>query len=123
MKRTLILMVALALIVPVAALAGDYHKGVTLNCAECHLMHGSQAHGYNANGTGIFTTIGGAPPYDYLLRNHINELCLTCHDNQTFAPDVMEANGGTAPTNGRLAGALNMTNVAPYYDATGHTLG
>jgi hypothetical protein len=123
MKRTLVLMVALVLIVPLAAMAGDYHKGTTLNCAECHLMHGSQQHGYNANGGGISTPIGGAPPYQYLLRNEVNELCLTCHDNQTFAPDVLEANGGTMPTTGRSAGALNMNNTAPYFDATGHTLG
>jgi hypothetical protein len=123
MKRTLILMVALALIVPVAAMAGDYHKGVTLNCAECHLMHGSQKHGYNADGSGIFTPLGGAPPYNYLLRNEINALCLTCHNSQTFAPDVLEANGGKQPSTGRQAGALNMTNTAPYYDETGHTLG
>jgi hypothetical protein len=124
MKRVLLCVAALVLIIPVTALAGDYHKGATLNCAECHVMHSSQQHGYNANGGGTWTNIGGAPgTYDYLLRNEINELCLTCHDNQTFAPDVLEANGGTAPTTGRLAGGLNMTNVAPYYDADGHTLG
>ncbi|MEW5875577.1 MAG: hypothetical protein AB1752_10390 [Candidatus Zixiibacteriota bacterium] len=123
MKRTLILMVALVLIVPVAAMAGDYHKGVTLNCSECHVMHGAQSHGYNANGGGFYTAVGGAAPHEYLLRNEINELCLTCHDNQSFAPDVLEANGGTAGTEGRIAGALNMNNFPPYFDATGHTLG
>jgi hypothetical protein len=123
MKRTYLALVALVLIVPVAALAGDYHKGTTLNCSECHVMHASQSHGYNANGTGIFTTVDGSAPYEYLLRNKVNELCLTCHDNQTFAPDVLEGNGGVAGTEGRLAGALNENNVAPYLDATGHTLG
>lgn len=123
MKRALTLMVALVLIVPVAALAGDYHKGVTLNCNECHVMHGSQSHGYNQDGGGNFTALGAAKPYDFLLRNEINQLCLTCHDNQTLAPDVLALNGGTARPNGRIAGALNMTNVAPYTDATGHTLG
>ncbi|HWO57743.1 MAG TPA: hypothetical protein VNN55_09275 [bacterium] len=123
MKRTFVLMVALVLIVPVAVMAGDYHKGVTLNCSECHVMHGSQQHGYNADGSGVFTPIGGAPPYQYLLRNEINALCLTCHNNQTFAPDVLEANGGTAPTTGRQGGALNMNNTAPYFASTGHTLG
>ncbi len=123
MKRTLILMVAVALIVPVAALAGDYHKGVTLNCSECHVMHGAQSHGYNNNGGGFFTNPGASAPYEYLLRNEINELCLTCHDNQTFAPDVLEANGGAAGTDGRAAGALNMNNTGSYLDATGHTLG
>lgn len=123
MKRTFILLVALVLIVPVAALAGDYHKGLTLNCNECHVMHAQQSHGYNANGGGIFTPVAGTGGHEYLLRNEINQLCLSCHDNQTFAPDVLEGNGGTAVPNGRIAGALNMNNVAPYFDATGHTLG
>lgn len=123
MKRTFLVLVALVLIVPVAALAGDYHKGVTLNCSECHTMHASMSHGYNSNGGGFYTALGPDKPYDYLLRNEVNALCLTCHDNQTFAPDVLESNGGTVGTEGRIAGALNMNNTAPYFNATGHTLG
>ena len=65
---------------------------------------------------------GGAAPYDYLLRNTVNELCLTCHDG-SFGPDVLATNAGAALTTGRQAGALNRDNVAPYFDATGHTLG
>jgi hypothetical protein len=82
-------------------------------------MHYSQSHGYNANGGGIFATPGGAGPHEYLLRNNFNDLCLTCHDGGTFAPDVLEDNTGT---NVREAGALNRDGTAPYYTADGHTL-
>ncbi|MEW6050975.1 MAG: hypothetical protein AB1644_07945 [Candidatus Zixiibacteriota bacterium] len=105
------------------AMAGDYHKGSTLACEECHVMHYSTSHGYNANGGGITTPLGTAGPYEYLLRNDINDLCLSCHDGSSFAPDVLTANGGVVPTSGRLGGALNRDNTSPYFDATGHTLG
>jgi hypothetical protein len=106
------------------AFAGDYHTGATLNCSECHNMHYSQDHGYNPDGTGNFTALSTGP-HEYLLRAEVNTLCLNCHDNQTFAPDVLAANGGTALTNGRLAGGLNSpaTAVAGYFPADGHTLG
>jgi cytochrome c553 len=124
MKRhSLALIGALALAVVLftgtPAAAGDYHKGATLHCAECHVMHASQSHGYNADGSGWFVPLGGQP-YEYLLRNSINELCLTCHNGSTYAPDVLEAN---IISGVRLGGALNKNNVAPYFDSTGHTLG
>jgi hypothetical protein len=50
----------------------------------------------------------------------VNDLCLTCHDGQTFAPDVLANKTGSAI---RQAGALNRDNVAPYLDTHGHTLG
>lgn len=103
-----------------SVLAGDYHSGTTLFCNDCHVMHASQQHGYNSNGGGTFITPNGT--HHYLLRDEVNALCLQCHDNQGFAPDVLAENGGTVPTNGRQAGALNRDNSAPYFDATGHTL-
>jgi hypothetical protein len=99
--------------------AGDYHKDATLICRDCHTMHGQQEHGYNPSGSGQYTAIGTTGPYHYLLRNEINDLCLTCHDGQGWAPDVLEANTGTSI---RQGGALNRTGAAPYYLATGHTL-
>ena len=123
MKKVIYLGIALSAFLISGAFAGDYHDGATLACAECHVMHYSQTHGYNSNGTGITPDIGTAGPYDFLLRNEINDLCLSCHDNQTFAPDVLASNGGNVPTNGRQAGALNRDNTAPYFDADGHTLG
>jgi hypothetical protein len=100
--------------------AGDYHSGLSLVCSDCHTMHSSQAHGYNPDGTGFSVTPGSSGPYHYLLRNDINELCLSCHNGSAFAPDVFEAHG-----NGyvRQAGALNdESSAGPYYPTTGHTL-
>lgn len=124
MRNLTLVMAAAMLLLAAAAFAGDYHTGATLNCGECHVMHYSQTHGYNSDGGGITTPLGASGPYHYLLRDEINNLCLNCHDGSSFAPDVLAANGGTPTTNGnRLAGALNRDNTAPYFDATGHTLG
>jgi hypothetical protein len=109
--------VALAVCLPLVAVAGDYHTGSTLVCSDCHVMHYSQSHGYNADGSGYFTPLGSGGPYEYLLRNDVNDLCLTCHDGSSFAPDVYGPN-----TNGyvRQAGALN--RLGDGNEATGHTL-
>jgi hypothetical protein len=102
------------------AIGGDYHSGATLLCSDCHVMHFSQTHGYNPNGGGFTTGLGSAGPYGYLLRNDVNDLCLTCHDGSAFAPDVLELPTGAPLV--RQAGALNRGGTAPYFTATGHTL-
>jgi hypothetical protein len=123
MRNTFKVAVGLVALFAASAMAGDYHYQATLNCNECHVMHSSQSHGYNADssGSGFFVTPNG--PNDALLRDEVTTLCLSCHNNQTFAPDVLGANGGTQYTNGRMGGGLNMDNTAPYFDVTGHTLG
>ncbi len=103
------------------SIAGDFHAGINLVCSDCHVMHFSQGHGYNANGSGNTTALGAAGPYELLLRNDISELCLSCHDGQAWAPDVFESHG-----NGyvRQAGALNeVGGNGQYPPTTGHTLG
>jgi len=102
------------------AWAGDYHHGTQLVCSDCHTMHFSQQHGYNPDGTGLYTPLGSGPNH-YLLRDDVNDLCLSCHDGQAFAPDVFESHG-----NGyvREAGALNEVGGDGLYPpTTGHTLG
>ncbi len=123
MRNTFMVAAGLVALFAAGAMAGDYHYQATLNCNECHVMHSSQQHGYNADsaGSGYFVTPNG--PNDALLRDEVTNLCLGCHNNQTFAPDVMGANGGTQYTNGRMGGGLNMDNTAPYFDVTGHTIG
>ena len=64
-----------ALVWASGALAGDFHRGLSLNCSDCHVMHFSQTHGYNPDGSGTTTDLGAAP-HEYLLRNEINDLCL-----------------------------------------------
>ncbi len=100
-----------------AVYAGDFHRNASLVCSDCHTMHFSQQHGYSPDGSGLFTPLGGAGPHEYLLRNEVNELCLSCHDNQSFAPDVY---GPNANTYVRQAGALNEEGDGN--EATGHTL-
>lgn len=128
MKRLLIPLAALLLLGGLAstALAGDYHVGGSLICQDCHVAHGSMQHDYSVGAFPPFVPIGADAPYEYLLRNEVNELCLTCHNGNSFAPDVFGANGGVAGR--RLAGGLNsadpakLANDAGYEDIDGHSL-
>lgn len=129
MKR-LALLVALGAMAALAnaAMAGDYHVGRLLVCADCHTPHASMQHGYgsDADTTGVPTT-----PYPYLLRGGetVSNTCLNCHDSKAGIPDVLQAPTDVT-TNGRSAGALNVptggmhgkTTVAPYSEGDGHTL-
>jgi len=116
----LLLVGAAALMLTGTARAGDHHTGLTLRCADCHVMHFSQSHGYL--GAGPNTTFLGTGPNEYLLRAPINDLCLSCHDQDSSAPDVLgAANGGNGPTDVRLAGYLNRLGLEGI-PATGHTL-
>lgn len=121
MKRTLGAAAVLSALLAAPAVAGDYHTGTTLNCADCHVMHYSQSHGYSANGGGQFVIPFAGGPFHYLLRGEINDTCLACHDGTNFAPDVLGQNTGSDV---RQAGALNRPgfNTAGYFDSTGHTL-
>jgi hypothetical protein len=125
MKRIILLAAVCMVAFPMAALAGDYHAGATLPCYDCHNMHYSQTHDYTTDISPFpqLSLTGG--PNDYLLRRPVNELCLGCHDNAPFAPDVMGAN--LVPTDLRQSGGLNWaaghgTNDAGYEEGDGHSL-
>jgi cytochrome c553 len=112
---------ATPLILAGSAAAGDYHKDGTLYCSQCHVMHFSQSHGYNANGSGFYLGLMGSTPHHFLLRGEVNDLCLACHDNNGIAPDVYGAsNTGNGPTDVRMAGYLN--RLGDPNEAAGHTL-
>ena len=123
------LLAALAIVAiafaPGKASAGDYHSGTTLVCSDCHVAHYSVSHEQNEGGFAPLP-LNPAGPFPRLLRDQANELCLTCHDNKPWAPDVFGLNGGT-PGN-RLAGGLNAAagsphaNDANYAEIDGHTL-
>jgi hypothetical protein len=113
--------VVLFVIAAPGVMAGDYHKGTTLLCSQCHVMHYSQAHGYNPNGSGFYLNPGAGGPFHYLLRDEVNNLCLSCHDQSGIAPDVLDGNAGNSPTDVRLAGFLNRLGISGE-PATGHTL-
>jgi hypothetical protein len=102
----------------------NYHTGQTLQCTDCHIMHGQNSHSYPWMGVQPPAVVGG--PHEYLLRAEPNELCLGCHNGSALAPDVL----GTA-TDGstrRMGGALNAsshgynTSTEGYEDGDGHTL-
>jgi hypothetical protein len=110
------------------ASAGEYHRGSTLVCNECHTMHFSMTHGW-AGATVVGTAPGSTPatrgdwlgtggPHASLLKDTGAALCLACHDGQDWAPDVRGANTGT---HNRQAGALTQTD--PYQSWKGHTMG
>jgi hypothetical protein len=124
------LIVAVAALFAVSAYAGEYHSGNNLLCSDCHTIHFSMQH--NWDGTAPVSTTGAlggnwlsaSGPNEYLLKAPANELCLSCHDGQSFAPDVLGMNINAAPTQGRSAGALNQAALgAPYEAWKGHTLG
>jgi hypothetical protein len=114
-------MAAIAALAATAS-AGDYHKNGNLLCAQCHVMHFSQQHGFNpASPASGFFALNPGGPHEYLLRDEINDLCLACHDQSGFGPDVLGANGGNSPTDVRLAGYLNRLGIEGL-EPTGHTL-
>lgn len=102
----------------VSAMAGDYHAGTQLVCSDCHVMHYSLSHDFN--GTDDPGGLSGGPN-PRMLRAPEVELCLTCHDGQSTAPDVFGANTGTDYV--REAGALNDGAETNYETWKGHTLG
>src|SRR5262245_39840383 len=120
MKRTVITMVAILAAVSFPALAGEWHAGTTNVCTDCHTMHFSMQHNWDGT-TPVSTTpaangnwLGANGPNMRLLKAPANELCKGCHDGQSFAPDVFEANVNPSPTQGRSAGAINdVSSAAP----------
>ena len=107
-----------AVLAAAPAMAGDYHAGLNLICSDCHTMHYSVSHGYDG---GTAPTLGTGPN-ERLLKAPVADLCLTCHDGSTSAPDVLNANTGTHV---REAGALTTLsgNTGGYDIYMGHTLG
>jgi len=113
-------MVAVALASGTSAWAGDYHKGASLKCNECHTMHYSQQHQFDGTaGQGTPALAGG--PNGYLLRQPEAQLCQACHDGTAIAPDVVGENvNGYA----RQGGALNVLGGSgDYAEWKGHTIG
>jgi len=120
MKKLFFLAAAFVALLGVTAFAGDYHRGATLICNDCHVMHFSQSHDYGDGGYEAPALTSG--PNEALLRAPVNDLCLTCHDGVAGAPDVLgeNFNGYT-----RNAGSLNEedNSVAGYPNTGGHSLG
>jgi cytochrome c553 len=129
MKRVPLALVTLFALVALPVFAGEWHASTTNLCTDCHTMHFSQTHNWDGSSP-VSTTpqpggnwLSTTGPNDFLLKAPANQLCLACHDGQTFAPDVLADNFNAAPTQGRSAGALNEPGVAAGYEIyKGHTL-
>jgi len=130
MTRKLTACIALLAAAAFPLLGGEWHAGTTNVCTDCHTMHFRQTLNWDGS-TPVSTTpqaggnwLGATGPNMRLLKLPANQLCLSCHDGQTFAPDVAGVNVNTAPTQGRSAGAVNeVGSAAPYDTWKGHTLG
>lgn len=98
----------------------QFHNGATLNCAGCHISHASQSHLFDP----ADPQPGEIVPWDQepnprLLRAADPlDLCLSCHDDKAFAPDVVEADPGPAELNS--AGYFGLPEVT---NLNGHDLG
>ena len=129
MKKILVAVAALLAVAAFPAFAGEWHSGQNNVCWDCHTMHFSMQHGWGGGAVSPTATNDGSwlsatGPNQYLLKAPANQLCLSCHDGQSFAPDVLGMNVNTAPTQGRSAGAINDPSLGAPYDAwKGHTLG
>ncbi|MFN8589346.1 MAG: cytochrome c3 family protein [Candidatus Eisenbacteria bacterium] len=97
-----------------------YHNGNELVCSDCHIAHASQSHPRNPAQLGMNEIVPyvGAPSPNLIRAGDPLDLCLSCHDNQSFAPDVVGAD-----VNGlvqRSAGHFGMPGMA---NPNGHDLG
>ena len=99
---------------------GTFHNGLTLQCAQCHVMHASKQH--PLSGEASPDPFGPYPqnftPATSLLKaSDPVALCLTCHDNFPGVPDVVGAdiNGLTQ----RSAGFFDLPGVS---NPRGHKL-
>lgn len=111
--------------------AAEYHNSAkqTLICYDCHTMHASVNQGFSASdpyndGRGVWADPAGDPNGNvHLLKGDgPSATCMLCHDNQTFAPDVVGVNTNSGVVPHRSAGALT-TGSGDYEDYKGHTIG
>jgi cytochrome c553 len=129
MKKLTMAIMMVAIVAAVPVFAGEWHAGNTNVCTDCHTMHFSMQHSWNGGAVSTTGTANGnwlstSGPNEFLLKAPPNQLCLSCHDGQTFAPDVLYNNTNPSPSGGREAGALNQqaSASAPYENWKGHTL-
>jgi len=114
----------MAILLPMCGEAGNWHRGESLVCSDCHTMHGSQSHAWSGASPVSVTPVPGGDwltatgPGSKLLKAAPDQLCIACHDGSTStAPDVVAPVGYVADPAG---GAFESTS-AP--SALGHDLG
>jgi len=97
-----------------------FHNAGDLVCADCHITHASQSHYMDAAEPGRNEVIpyAGDPNPKLLRAGDPVDLCLTCHDNQSFAPDVVGAN-----INGSMSRSAGFFGEPGETNFNGHDLG
>jgi len=117
---------ALASVLVPDARGGDYHVGPTLVCGDCHVMHRAEEPAPAPVDPDLRAENDAVLPREEraggLLREDVNDLCLSCHDGSSRAADVLGHNEGSSPGAIRQAGYLNRLGGANQA-GTGHTLG
>jgi hypothetical protein len=119
MKRIITLALISVFVLAMSAFAGEYHFGSSLSCYQCHTMHYSQQHMFGYAFEDSTPYLGSAGPYNSLLRDEVNNLCLSCHDGRSVV-DVYGPSEVFQVTN-RQAGFLNRQGDGN--EGHGHTLG
>lgn len=97
-----------------------YHNGATVVCSDCHTVHASQSHLYDDGNPrpGETAPYNGTPNPRLLKGPDPLDLCLSCHDGRTYAPDVVGADAnGLADRSAGYFGEPEVTN------ASGHDIG
>jgi predicted CXXCH cytochrome family protein len=67
-------------LLPSTALGGDWHKGPSLRCSDCHTMHNSQ------RGQPMRYDLVDAPAEALLRADSSTSLCLACHSGRGPSP-------------------------------------
>jgi predicted CXXCH cytochrome family protein len=113
-------LIAVGLVLPLAAVAGNWHRLENLVCSDCHTMHGSQSHAFGS-ASPVPTTpapggdwLSATAPNNHLLKAPGDQLCLACHDGTTSgAPDVIAPVGYVSdPLGGAFASASGPSDNA-----------
>jgi hypothetical protein len=98
----------------------QFHNAVGLACTDCHISHASQAHPLDPARPGRNESLPyvGVPGKNILRAGDPLDLCLSCHDDRNWAPDVVgsDANGLAD----RSAGHFGSPEVVNIF---GHDLG
>lgn len=113
MKALLYIILVSLFLVGIAGINNAFH-GSGLECEKCHTIH------YSKNGD-IPPGADATGPFEYLLlKEHVTDLCLTCHDGQAGTPDVLGGDVNASSVSERAAGYFDDADVVNY---RGHNLG
>lgn len=100
--------------------APRYHNGATVVCSDCHVAHSSDATTPLGQGASADDLEGVelADGPQFLRPLDSLDLCLSCHDGQSSAPDVMGAD-----THGLRQRSAGHFDVPELENPRGHDLG